>query len=88
MIRGKEDHDIGYDVHHDGEIATFIEGELGYVEDVPSHLFYDQATAFLYIADTGNNRIDVLDTESGTRGRTCVTPLSRTSLRNESTYSS
>ena len=36
--------------------------------DVPSHMVFDQETALLYIADTGNNRIAVLDTTSGTRG--------------------
>jgi sugar lactone lactonase YvrE len=31
-------------------------------------MVFDPASALLYIADTGNNRIAVLDTESGTTG--------------------
>jgi hypothetical protein len=38
------------------------------VEDVSSHMAYDEGTGLLYIADTGNNRITVLDTTSGEEG--------------------
>jgi len=63
-----EDHGVGYDDHDDGLIRIYVEGEVSRVEDVPSHLVYDPASAFLYIADTGNNAIKVLDTTSGTEG--------------------
>jgi DNA-binding beta-propeller fold protein YncE len=38
-------------------------------EDVPSHMVLDPETGWLYVADTGNNRIAVLDTATGTRGK-------------------
>lgn len=62
------DHGVGFDDHSDGIITQFIKGEVERVEDIPSHLEYDPATGYLYIADTGNNAIKVLDTTSGTRG--------------------
>ena len=64
----KEDHGVGYDDHSDGEILRYVEGEVERVDDVPSHLAFDSASKLLYIADTGNSRIAVLDTESGTMG--------------------
>lgn len=60
-----DDHGPGYDDHSDGEIATYAEGELQRVEDVPSHLELDHDSLLLYVADTGNNRVAVLDTTSG-----------------------
>jgi hypothetical protein len=63
-----EDHDVGYDDHSDGVISRFIEAEVERVEDVSSHMAYDEGTGLLYIADTGNNRITVLDTTSGEEG--------------------
>ena len=36
--------------------------------DVPSHLAFDHETKLLYISDTGNSRIAVLDTQSGEMG--------------------
>lgn len=68
MVDFHEDHGVGWDDHSDGETATYVAGELARVEDVPSHLALDPATGLLYIADTGNGRIAVLDTASGTRG--------------------
>jgi hypothetical protein len=64
----QDDHGIGWDDHDDGIISRYISGEVSRVPDVPSHLEMDPTTAFLYIADTGNNAIKVLDTTSGTRG--------------------
>ena len=63
-----EDHDAGYDDHSDGIILRYVTGEVERVEDVPSHLTLDQDSGLLFIADTGNNRIAVLDTESGEEG--------------------
>jgi hypothetical protein len=51
------DHGIGNDNHDDGYIWRFLVGELGYVEGVPSHLFYDREEGALYVADTGKSRI-------------------------------
>lgn len=64
------DHGVGYDDHSDGIIGRYIDAQVLRVADVPSHLELDRATGKLYIADTGNARIAVLDTTSGTRGRT------------------
>lgn len=64
------DHDRGGADHSDGEIARYAEGEVQRLADVPSHMELDRTTGLLYIADTGNNRIAVLDTSSGTRGGT------------------
>lgn len=68
MVDFHEDHGVGYDDHSDGETAAYVTGELSRVADVPSHLALDADTGLLYIADTGNGRIAVLDTASGTRG--------------------
>ncbi len=62
------DHDLGGSDHSDGEIYRYVEGEVGYVSDVGSHLVFDPSTDLLYIADTGNNRIAVLDTSTGEKG--------------------
>jgi hypothetical protein len=64
------DHGPGYDDHSDGIVAKYVIGEISRVEGVPSHVVYDGASGLLYVADTGNNRIAVLDTNSGERGRT------------------
>jgi hypothetical protein len=63
-----EDHDVGYDDHSDGVVSRYIEAEVSRVEDVPSHMDIDHATGLLYVADTGNNRIMVLDTATGEEG--------------------
>ncbi len=63
-----EDHGAGYDDHSDGVIGRYVEGEVERVEDVPSHMVFDHDTALLYVADTGNNRVAVLDTATGTQG--------------------
>ncbi len=67
------DHGLGGEDHSDGEVARYAEGEVGYVPDVPSHLELDAASSQLYIADSGNRRVAVLDTKSGTRGG-AITP--------------
>ena len=69
----QEDHDPGWDDHSDGIMARYVEGEVAYVPDVPSHMVLDQDSRLLFIADTGNNRIAVLDTESGAQGDNLVT---------------
>ncbi len=62
------DHDLGGADHSDGELKRYAEGDFQMVDDVPSHVAFDHDTSWLYIADTGNNRIAVLDTTSGDRG--------------------
>lgn len=63
-----EDHGYGGEDHSDGIIARYAEGQVKYQEDVPSHLELDRETNLLYVADTGNNRIGVLDITTGERG--------------------
>jgi len=63
-----DDHGLGGADHSDGEILRCVEGEVSYVEGVGSHLVYDDNDELLYIADSGNNRIAVLDTTTGEMG--------------------
>ncbi len=72
------DHGAGFSDHDDGIIARYVEGQVAYSPGVPSHLVFDERTSLLYIADTGNNRIAVLDTSSGTRGDDLVSAESAT----------
>ncbi len=58
--------------HSNGEVARFVEGKVARVAGVMSHLKVDHDTHLLYVADTGNNRIAVLDTTTGTRGAAIV----------------
>ena len=64
-----DDHGVGYDDHSDGVIRRYAEGEVGYVEGVPAHMHFDGDARLLYLADPGNNRVAVLDIESGDEGR-------------------
>jgi DNA-binding beta-propeller fold protein YncE len=64
----KVDHGVGYDDHCDGDIQRWTGLDVARVPGVVSHLVLDHDTGLLYIADTGNGRIAVLDTASGTRG--------------------
>ena len=63
------DHGPGGGNHADGDVARFVSGEVSRMANVPSHMVLDHETGLLYIADTGNARIAVLDTTSGSRGR-------------------
>jgi len=62
-----EDHGPGNDDHSDGIVRRYT--GLGLVEDpahhVPSHVVLDTATGWLYIVDTGNDRVLRLDINSG-----------------------
>ena len=60
------DHGPGGTDHSDGEIARYVEGQVKRSANVPSHL--ELLGTSLYIADTGNNRIAVLDINSGSPG--------------------
>jgi DNA-binding beta-propeller fold protein YncE len=61
----KDDHDVGMDDHSDGEIRWYGKGKFKRLENVPSHLAYRAADKKLFVADTGNSRIALLDTRSG-----------------------
>ena len=62
------DHGPGGADHSDGEIERHVEGEIRWREDIPSHLVYDHDEDYVYVADTGNNRIAVHDARSGSEG--------------------
>ena len=68
MYDFNEDHGLGGADHSDGETARYVEGEVDRREGVPSHMEYDHDTGMLYVADTGNLRIYVLDTSTGSTG--------------------
>ncbi|MFO0749997.1 MAG: hypothetical protein U1F43_30655 [Myxococcota bacterium] len=62
------DHGPGGEDHSDGVIVRWVEGEVAYLPGVTSDMALDHSDGALYIADTGNARIAVLDTASGTPG--------------------
>ena len=62
------DHGPGGADHSDGIIVRWVEGQVGYVPGVTSDMQLDHGTGLLYVADTGNGRIAVLDTKSGRKG--------------------
>jgi hypothetical protein len=64
------DHGPGGTDHTDAVISRWVQGFVRPLNNVPSHLEFDQTTSKLYIADTGNNRIAVIDTSMGVRGGT------------------
>jgi hypothetical protein len=57
----KSDHGPGFDDHSDGTVERFVDVDVARIADVPSHMVYDPTSELLYVADTGNNRIGVLD---------------------------
>jgi sugar lactone lactonase YvrE len=62
-------HELGGTYHGDGIIQRWVEGEVARGPDSVGHLAYDDATGFLYVADTGHARLARLDTASGQEGR-------------------
>jgi len=59
------DHGRGGTDHTDGIIRRHVEGEVSYIPGVPSGLVWDTGRARLLIADSGNQRIAVLDPSTG-----------------------
>ena len=62
------DHGLGGTDHEDGEIYRYVDGQMGYVNSVPSHLVWDRDASRLYAADTQHNRIVVLEPETAEMG--------------------
>lgn len=56
-----DDHGPGYDDHSDGTIERYVDVDVARVDGVPSHMVYAGNNGKLYVADTGNARIGVLD---------------------------
>ena len=77
-------HAPGADDHSDGLTWRFAAGSLRRVENVPSHLVYDAASRYLYIADSGNHRVVRLNTavETTTDMERIRTRISETPLYN------
>lgn len=57
----KKDHGPGWEDHSDGVIRRFWNGKVKGVNGVMSHVSWDNAAKRLFVADTGNKRILVLD---------------------------
>lgn len=62
-----KDHGPGWDDHSDGIIRRFWNGKVKGVDGVMSHLSWDNTAKRLFVADTGNQRILVLDPSQGQR---------------------
>ena len=65
LIDFKEDHGPGFDDHSDGVMFRYAKGSVLRLPGIPSHMVYDDQRGLLYIADTGNRRIGVLDVKVG-----------------------
>ena len=63
----QEDHGPGGEDHSDGVIERHLEGALGYIDGVPSHLELDHATSLLYVCDPAHHRVLWVDVRTGTR---------------------
>jgi len=59
------DHGPGYDTHSNGVRWHYAESAVSTVNGVHSGMYFSASTNKLYVADTGNGRIAVLDTLSG-----------------------
>lgn len=66
----KEDHGPGFDDHADGVIERFVDVDVARVEDVPSHMVFDPESGLLYVADTGNARVQAFDPSTAEYGST------------------
>lgn len=62
------DHGPGGSDHSDGVLRRYVDGKVGIEKGVVAHLDLDQETGKLYAADTENQRIVVLDTDTGQTG--------------------
>ena len=56
-----EPHEPGGTDHSDGVIYRYVEGEVARVPGISSHMVYDHENSLLWIADTGNSRIAIMD---------------------------
>tara|TARA_Y100000814_G_scaffold239466_1_gene183787 strand:- start:680 stop:2236 length:1557 start_codon:yes stop_codon:yes gene_type:complete len=58
-------HEIGGHDHSDGKVWRYDEVDIAREDGVPSHMILDDESGFLYIADTGNQRILKFNVNSG-----------------------
>jgi hypothetical protein len=64
----QENHGIGQDHHGDGIVFRLTEPTVSRVDNAPGHMEIDRDTGILYVADTGNDRVLWIDTNTGTQG--------------------
>jgi hypothetical protein len=69
----KEDHGQGGADHRDGIVHRYANEQLKVVNEIVAHIAFDKENQLLYIADTGNNRVAVLETDTGEMGSS-ITP--------------
>ena len=65
LVDFKADHGPGFDDHSDGITFRYAAGQVKRVPGIPSHMEYDDERGILVIADTGNQRIGLLDVKQG-----------------------
>ena len=65
LVDFRVDHGPGFDDHSDGVTLRYAQGDVQRVPGIPSHMAYDAEAGLLYIADTGNQRVGVLDVKVG-----------------------
>lgn len=70
-------HEYGGDDHSDGRVWRHSDAQVQRVAGISSHMEFDPGTFWLYIADTGNERIIRMDTNTGTNSGT-LTPYGET----------
>lgn len=74
----KMDHGPGGSDHTDGVVRRYVDGQVGIKEGVVAHVAMNREAGLLYAADTGNNRIAVLDTSTGSVGPRIMPNYDRT----------
>jgi len=63
-----EDHGPGGSYHGDGSVLRYVESEVSYEPGVTSSMVFEHDTSLLFLADSAENCIKVLDTTTGTVG--------------------
>jgi len=58
-------HEVGGHDHSDGKVWRYDEVDIRREEGIPSHMVLDENSGFLYICDTGNQRILKFNVNSG-----------------------
>ena len=63
------DKKYGGEDHTDGVKRRYFEVQLKRAQNTPSHMLFDKASRWLYIADTGNRRILRVNVDQATKGQ-------------------
>ncbi len=63
----QKDHGPGHDDHSDGIVRMYTDIPVKRVENIPSHMIIDKNSGWLYVADTGNNRVIRINTQTGAK---------------------